>query len=209
MHVWIPIAFPPIGAKRVNKIPGYSVDMQEIQALQTMYDILTQLLKPLSDAACQSGYEMVCGDGNVWLCFPKLVCWLADYMENARLHGIVSNPCPSCIIRTENLGEYSYTGYPTRSHRDYIAAYKESDATSLHASGVKNIQNALRSIPSLNPPGLVRAHILHNILFEVFEHMMDWIQSFLEHHDRIHALAMLGVGYPTTRGSLIQGKHTV
>ena len=27
MHAWIPIAFLPIGPKRVNKIPGYSVDM--------------------------------------------------------------------------------------------------------------------------------------------------------------------------------------
>jgi len=76
MHAWIPIAFLPIGPKRVNKIPGYSVDMQEIQALQTTHDVLTQLLKPLSDAASQSGYEMVCGDGNVRLCFPKLFCGL-------------------------------------------------------------------------------------------------------------------------------------
>ena len=130
---------------------------------------------------------MVCGDGNVRLCFPKLFCWLADHMENATLHGIASNRCPSCIIPIEKLGEYSETGYPTRSHQDYIAAYKESDATSLHASGVKNIQNALWSIPSLNPPDLVQADILHNILLGLFEHLMDWIQGFLEHHDQINA----------------------
>jgi len=143
MHAWIPIAFLLICLKRVNKIPGYSVDMQEIQALQTTQDVLIQLLKPLSDAACQSGYEMVCGNGNVWLCFPKLFCWLADHMENATLHGIASNCCPSCIIPTEKLGEHSETGYPTRSHQDYIAAYNESDIKSLHARGVKNIPNAL------------------------------------------------------------------
>jgi len=107
MHAWIPIAFLPIGPKRVNKIPGYSVDMQEIQALQTTHDVLTQLLKPLSDAACQSGYEMAGRDGNVRLCFPNLFCWLADHMENATLHGIASNRCPSCIIPTEKLGEHS------------------------------------------------------------------------------------------------------
>jgi len=117
--------------------------MQEIHVLQTTHNVLTQLLKPLSDAACQSGYEMICWDGNVQLCFPKLFCWLADHMENPTLHGIASNCCPSCIIPTEKLGEHSETGYPTRSHQDYIAAYKESDATSLHASGVKKIQNAL------------------------------------------------------------------
>jgi len=126
---------------------------------------------------------MVCGDGNVRLCFPKLFCWLADHMENATRHGIASNCCPSCIIPTEKLGEHSETGYHIRLHQDYIAVYKESDTTSLHASGVKNIQNTLWSIPSLNPPELVRADILHNILLGVFEHLMDWIQCFLKLHD--------------------------
>ena len=46
------IALLLVGANRVKKIPGYTVDMQEIQALQTIYDILTDLLKPGSDAAC-------------------------------------------------------------------------------------------------------------------------------------------------------------
>ena len=30
MHAWVPIAFLPIGPKRVNKIPGYWVETQEI-----------------------------------------------------------------------------------------------------------------------------------------------------------------------------------
>ena len=64
----------PIYLKRVNKIPGSSVEIQEIQALQTLHDILVHLLRPLSDSRCQEGYEMVCADGNIRLCFPKLVC---------------------------------------------------------------------------------------------------------------------------------------
>src|SRR5437016_6190143 len=71
MYAWIPIVFLPVGPKRVNKIPGYSVDIQEIQALQTVHDVLAHLLKPLSNPACQKGYEMGCADGNVRLYFPK------------------------------------------------------------------------------------------------------------------------------------------
>ncbi|KAF8430917.1 hypothetical protein BGX38DRAFT_1077355, partial [Terfezia claveryi] len=97
MHAWIPIALLPIGLKRVNKIPGYSVETQEIHALQTIHKVLTHLLQPLSDARCQKGYKMVCADGNIRLCFPKLFCWLADHMENATIHGIASNHCPTCI----------------------------------------------------------------------------------------------------------------
>ncbi|KAF8440641.1 hypothetical protein BGX38DRAFT_1205503 [Terfezia claveryi] len=187
MHSWIPIAFLPIGPKRVKKIPGYSPDMQEIQALQTTHDVLTQLLKPLADTACQKGYEMICADGNIRLCFPKLFCWLADHMENTTLHGITSNRCPTCIILTEKLGEYSETSYLTRSYQDYILAYNKSDMESLNTNSVKNIKNALWSIPNLNPPDLVRADILHNVLLGVFEHLMRWIQGFLEHHNRIIA----------------------
>ncbi|KAF8416597.1 hypothetical protein EV426DRAFT_541182, partial [Tirmania nivea] len=80
MYAWIPIALLPIGPKRINKIPGYSVEMQEIQALKTILDVLAYLLKPLSDTRCQIGYEMVCTDGNIQLCFSKLFCWLADHI---------------------------------------------------------------------------------------------------------------------------------
>ena len=74
MHAWIAIAFLPICHKRVNKILGYSVETQEIQALQTVHDIFANLLKPLSDANGRTGYEMVCADRNVRLCFLRLFC---------------------------------------------------------------------------------------------------------------------------------------
>ncbi|KAF8415915.1 hypothetical protein BGX38DRAFT_1244983, partial [Terfezia claveryi] len=82
---------------------------------------LWPLLKPLADTACQKGYEMICADGNIRLCFPKLFCWLADHMENATLHGITSNRCPTCIIPTEKLGEYSETSF--LEHHNRIIAF--------------------------------------------------------------------------------------
>jgi len=121
-------------------------------------------LKPLSDAGCQQGYEMVCADGNVRLCFPKLFCWLAGHMESATLHGIASNRCPTCISPTEKLGEHVETAYAIRRHADYSAAYMESDVASMNVHGVKNIKNALWSVLNFNPPDLIRADILHNVL---------------------------------------------
>jgi len=187
IHAWIPIALLPVGPKRVNKIPGYSVEMQEQQALQTVHEVFTHLLKFLSDARCQTGYEMICADRNVHLCFPKLFCWLADHMENATIHAITSNRYPVCIVPVEKLGEYSETGYLRHSHADYITAHRESDTLSLNEQGVKNINNALWLLPELNPRDLVRADILHNILLGVWKHMTDWIQDFLEYHERINA----------------------
>ena len=128
---------------------------------------------------------MVCADGNVRLYFPKLFCWLADHMENATIHGISNNHCPICVSPTDRLGEYLEAVYPTRAHEDYAVAYSQSDTAGLSAHGVKNIKNALWSVPQLNPPNLVRADILHNILLGILDHLMDWVQgictiSFLE-----------------------------
>jgi len=64
-------------------------------------------------------------------------------MENATIHAIMNNCCAACTIPTENLGEYSRRGYPARSHKDYAAAYNNSDGASLRVKGVKNIKNAL------------------------------------------------------------------
>jgi len=51
-QAWLPITLLPVGPKRVNKIPGYSIDTQEIQMLQTVHDVLVHMLKPLSTAEC-------------------------------------------------------------------------------------------------------------------------------------------------------------
>ena len=103
-----------------------------------------------------------------------------EVMENAMIHCMSSNRCPVGTTPTEKLGGYLVTGYPIRSHEDYARAYRQSDAAALNANGIKNVNNALWSIPGLNPPDLVRADILHNILLGMLDHLMSWIQGFLE-----------------------------
>ena len=120
---------------------------------------------------------MVCADGNVWLCFPKLFCWLADHMENVTIHGFISNQCPICIVPTDKLGDYAENGYAVRLYQNYAAAYARSDVAGLNAQGVKNMKNALWSLPNLCLPDLFRADILHNILLGILDHLMQWIQG--------------------------------
>jgi len=127
-------------------------------------------------------------------------------MENATLHGIASNRCPACITPTEKLGEHMETGYPICHHADYRAAYMESDMSSLNVHRVKNIRNALWSVPNLNPPDLIRADILHNMLLGVLNHMMDWIQGFLEQHDRMNAFDHVWSRLPPYSGFTVPAK---
>jgi len=131
---------------------------------------------------------MVCTDENVYLYFPKLFYLLADHMQNATLYAIATNCYPVCTTSTKKIGEYSNTGYHSCCHTDYAIAYDRSEGGSLTAHGMKDIKNALWSIPNLNPPELVRADILHNVLVGIFDYLIDWIQSFLEYLERINAI---------------------
>ena len=58
----------------------------------------------------------------------------------------------------------------------------------------------------MNPPDLVRADILHNILLGVLVHMMDWIQGFLEHYDRINAFDHVWRRLPPYLGFVVPTK---
>src|SRR5205807_503462 len=50
---------------------------------------------------------------------------------------------------------------------------------------VKPIENALWSLPRIQPPTIVRADILHNVFLGVQKNLMEWIQGFLGKHKRL------------------------
>jgi len=58
----------------------------------------------------------------------------------------------------------------------------------------------------VNPPDLVRADILHNILLGVLVYMMDWIYGFLAHHDRINAFDYVWRQLPPYPGFVVPTK---
>ena len=108
-------------------------------------------------------------------------------MENATIYWLSSNLCPVCTTLTKKLGEYLNTGYEIPSHEDYAVVYRQSDTITLNAQGVNNVNNAIWSIPGLNPPNLVQADILYNILLGILDHLMNWVKGFLAHHNCINA----------------------
>lgn len=85
---------------------------------------------------------MTCPNEEGRFYLPKLLCWLADHMENSTIHGIVHNRCAACICLPEELSKYSDMEYPVSSHTDYVTAYENSDTVTLKAYWVKNINNA-------------------------------------------------------------------
>ena len=175
MHAWIPLALLPIPPKRIPNIAHHSIKQQEMESLQVTHDILSHILHPLADAQSQNGYEMICADEQIQLCFLRLSAWLGDHMELATIHSIASNRCPVCVAPTNDLGEIPDTPYEPRPTEHYIAAYNNSDIASLRSDGVKNISNALWQVSEINPPSLVRADMLHTIYLRIMKHLIEWL----------------------------------
>ena len=116
MNAWIPLAFLPIPPKRLGGVVSYTVEQQELDALQVIHEMISRILSPLSDAASPQGIEMVCCNEKVRRCVPRLTCWLADHMENATLHCVATNRCPSCITPVGEFGEIPNQAYNFRPH---------------------------------------------------------------------------------------------
>jgi len=80
----------------------------------TLRGVFELIFDPLKDATLE-GIPIDCADGKIQRCFPIVSTWIADHMENARLHGIKSNACPKCEVTPEELG----TGANRHRARDY------------------------------------------------------------------------------------------
>src|SRR5258706_2335323 len=200
MHAWIPLALLPIPPKRIPNIAHHSIEQEEMESLQVTHDILSHILRPLADAQSQNGYEMICADEQIRLCFPRLSAWLGDHMELATIHSIASNRCPVCVAPTNDLGEIPDTPYEPRPTEHYIAAYNNSDIASLRSDGVKNISNALWQVSEINPPSLVRADMLHTIHLGIMKHLMEWLQDFLKLHGQLNVFDQIWMQLPPYPG---------
>ena len=179
MNAWIPIALLPIPHKRLEKLPDYSLEQQELDALQILHKVVSHVLSPLSDPTNLQGVPMVCCDEKVRKCVPKLAAWLADYIENCTLHGIATNRCPICTSPPDALGELPKKPFAPRQHDKYAADYKRSDVSRLHQAGVKNINNALWHYTNFKPQEIVKPDILHTLYRGMLVHLMKWIMKFL------------------------------
>ena len=56
----------------------------------TLQDIFEFIFASLQHAALD-GVPIDCADGKIRRCFPILSAWVADHMENVKLHGLKSN----------------------------------------------------------------------------------------------------------------------
>lgn len=203
-HAWIPIAFLPIGPKRVHKRPGWSVQKQEREGLEVIHNLLKFILRPISDAV-RDGVTLKCGDGMKRRCFLRIAGWLGDHQENCTIHAIYNTRCPICECAIDELGDYP-GNHPKRDHQQYSQWVMESDVESLKTHGVKQVANALWTIRDVRPHEIVRPDLLHNMYLGNLEYLMEWIEGFLTVHNRLHAFDDVWANMSTYPGNHVPHK---
>ena len=67
-HAWVPMAILLNSPKCIKKVPGWSAEEQEHEAMQVLYDLLKFVLRPLSNSA-RDGHNIKCGDEVVKRCY--------------------------------------------------------------------------------------------------------------------------------------------
>jgi len=153
----------------------------------TLQDVLELIFAPLQDVA-HTGIAIDSANGKVRQCFPILSMWIADHIENVALHGLKTNACPKCEVRTHELGTNA------RSHRttDYTRyqRYKpenqnsgsESDDDHIMCDNLGIGQNVFHRLDRVSASDLYKPDMLHTIYLGLFKHIMDRIEGFLKKH---------------------------
>ena len=133
---------------------------------------------------------MHCADGKTRPRFPILSAWIADHVEHAALHGIVSLSYPKCEVLSKELG-----GNPRKicGSRDYTLSWERAReqesreagiAEYFQQVGVKMGCNEFTELYLVNPADLHKPDLLHNIYLGLFTHMMQWVEGFPKKHER-------------------------
>ena len=99
-HATLLLALLPVPPKMLGVAP------RDARQRQVKIEILCELMEAIFApmvALGNSRIEVECADGKVRLCFPGLVAWIADHLENVTLHGIQQNQGALCKVRPEEL----------------------------------------------------------------------------------------------------------
>ena len=134
-----------------------------------------------------SGLEVECTDRKVRLCFPRLVAWMADHLENVTLHGIQQNQCAVCEVRPEELGFHLRCSAAKRDYGKYgdlfnkLSDNNQQAEKELTGCSFKLLPSVFWGLPNVQQSHLPKPDIFHVVYLGIFEtHLMKWIMRFLK-----------------------------
>ncbi|KAG0644869.1 hypothetical protein HOY80DRAFT_877864 [Tuber brumale] len=91
---------------------------------EILCELIEAIFTPIGEVA-EVGIEIECADGKVRQCFPRLAAWIADHLENVKLHGIQQNQCAVCETTPDRLGSYTGHSVAIRDYKKYHTLFAE------------------------------------------------------------------------------------
>jgi hypothetical protein len=146
-------------------------------------------------------------------CWPILASWLADHMEHANLIGVKYNACHKCQTPKDKLGSHILPP-DLESHwrksavfQQKYQEYKNAKTASYHQAikitkdwfesvSVRPVQCIFWDLRHVKAYDLHRPDILHNIYIGIFDHLMTWIDGFLQRHGKAAVFDEIWAGIP-------------
>ena len=184
---------------------------------QVLCDIAKIVLEPVTrfptGGDINSGALWPCSDGKMRCCWPIFASWLADHIEHANLMGVKDNAGPKCQTPKDKLGSRILPP-DLESHRRKSAVFQQkyreyqNAKTASHHQAIKITEDWFESMGARPVPCIfwdlpyVEAYdhhwpdILHIIYITTFNHLMTWIEGYLQRHGKAAVFDEIWAGIP-------------
>ncbi|KAF8542359.1 hypothetical protein BDD12DRAFT_729202 [Trichophaea hybrida] len=198
------LAFLPVPPK-FRGISRSDDRIQRDMNQQVLCEVAKIVLDPLrrfpEGGDINTGALWPCSDGKMRRCWPILASWLADHMEHANLMGVKYNSCPKCQVPNDKLGSLLLppdleshrrkSAVFQQKYREHQDAKRADDRQTLKtvedwfdSTSARPVPCIFWDLPHVEAYDLHRPDILHNIYIGMFDHLMTWIEGFLQRHGK-------------------------
>lgn len=184
------------------------MEQQEVTNLIRV-KVFNRLFSPLNDIQ-ETGIVLPCGDGYYRRCYPKVACYIADYMEHISLNGLVLKWCPVCEAKPDTFEDNNqFTNFRRwEAYKEIVDNISVNDVTpaqfnqyseNLRSYGVKMRRAPTWGLKCFDLTHMIVPDLLHTLYLGVFKHLMRLIVAYLHDHKRIAVFNQLWKaldGYP-------------
>lgn len=203
------LAMLPVSTK-VGKVKIKAAEAQSTRSRIILDYALDKALSALYGLAAD-GIELQCCDGQLRFYFPVICGWLADHLEHVTLQHLKNNACPVCEIDATYLGKLStasppdHDGYKKQANH-YEVTGNVKDLNWLQQKGMKALTNSFWQLPMVLPEAIWKPDLLYNIFLGLLKYLMEWIQGFLDKHNRFNDFDRVQKSIPPYPGITIPKK---
>jgi len=112
---------------------------------------------------------------------------MAHHMDNVALQGRKLNVCPKREVLPGELGTDA-NSHHARDYARYECCKHESDVshTLFENLALDLEKNVFHEPHPVSAPGLHKPDLLPTVYLGLFKYLMDWIESYLKKHTRLH-----------------------